>query len=62
MPTLHEISLAYGSTLSPLRFLMEKLKPKLAKGNPRLGMVRRMIWGVIRLIAAKILAPVVGRT
>ena len=34
-------------SLSPLQFLMN-LKFKLAKGDPRLSMVQRTIWGVIR--------------
>ena len=42
--------------------MVKNLKFKMAKGNPRLGTVWRMIWGVIRLIAVKILVSVVGRT
>ena len=38
-----------------------KNKFKLTKGTPRLSMVQRMIWGVIRLIAVGILAPVAAR-
>ena len=37
------------------------MKFELAKGDPRPSMVQRMIWGVIRLIAVEILAPVSGR-
>ena len=40
---------------------MKNLKFELAKGDPRPSMVQRMIWGVIRLIAVEILAPVSGR-
>ena len=40
---------------------MKSLKSKLAKGDPRVSMVQRMIWNAIRLIAVVILAPVAGR-
>ena len=60
--TFHEISLAHGSALvSPLRPLMKNLKFKLAERDPRLRMVQRTIWGVIRLIAVGIRAPLTGR-
>ena len=40
---------------------MRNLKFELAKGDPSPSMVQRMIWGVIRLIAVEILAPIAGR-
>ena len=46
---------------SLLRSLMKNLKFKFAKRDPRLSMVQRAIWGVIRLIAVRIPAPVAGR-
>ena len=59
--TFHEISLAHGSALvSPLRPLMKNLKFKIVKRDPRLSMVQRMIWGVIRLIAVGMPAPSQG--
>ena len=40
---------------------MKNLKFELAKRDPRLSVVQRMIWGVIGLIAVRIPAPVAGR-
>ena len=40
---------------------MKNLKFKLAKRDPRLSMVQRTIWGVIRSIAVRIPGPVTGR-
>ena len=40
---------------------MTNLKLELTKGDPRPSMAQRAIWGVIRLIAVEILAPVAGR-
>ena len=40
---------------------MKNLKFELTKGGPRLSTIQRMIWGVIRLIAVEIRAPVAGR-
>ena len=40
---------------------MKNLKFRLAKRDPRLSAVQRTIWGVIRLIAVGILAPVAER-
>ena len=40
---------------------MKNLKFKLAKRDPRLSMVQRTIWGVIRLIAVRISGLVAGR-
>ena len=57
----HSLTAVLYSSLSPLRFLMKNQKFKLTKGTPRLGVVQKMIWGVIRLIAVEILVPIVGR-
>ena len=59
--SLNITRLRWYFSLSPLRFLMKNLKFEPAKGDPRPSTVRRMIWGVIRLIAVEILAPVAGR-
>ena len=40
---------------------MKNLKFKLAKEDPGLRMVQRMVWSMIRLIAVGILAPIAGR-
>ena len=49
-PSLHGSSFAFGSALVTAAVSDEELKFKLVKGDPRLSMVQRMIWGVIRLI------------
>ena len=37
---------------------MKYLKLKLARRNPRLSMVQRTIWGVVKSVTVVILAPV----
>ena len=48
-------------SLPLLQSLIKNLKFKLAKRDPRLSMVQRTIWGVIRLIAVRISGPIAGR-
>ena len=40
---------------------MKNLELKLSKRDPRLSAVQRTVWGVIRLIAVGIPAPLPGR-
>ena len=40
---------------------MKNLRAKLRGRGPGLGMIWRIIWGVIRLITMRILAPVTER-
>ena len=40
---------------------MKNLRSKLRGRGPGLGMIWRIIWGVIRLITIRILAPIAGR-
>ena len=40
---------------------MKNLNFKLKKGDPRLRIAQRMIYGVIKLIAVEIQVPAVGR-
>ena len=41
---------------------MKNLKFKSTKGGLNLGMVQRMIWGVIRLKAVEIQVPIAARS
>ena len=54
-------SLMRHFSLSPLQSLMKNLNFKPVKRDPRLSAVQRTIWGMIRLIAVGIPAPVAGR-
>ena len=40
---------------------MKDLRPKLGGRGSKLGMIWRIIWGVIRLITMRTLAPIAGR-